>query len=224
MYRTYHVFGLKIKSVIPLPALLISDSLPELEPDIVIEYGKTPEALTNPKFKGMRFQAGPGEFLMRVDGVATYYVQDGRCITIMPEAGAGDDDILIFLMGSAMGALLHQRNIFVLYASAIEVNGESVVFSGPSSIGKSTLAAGFHQRGYPFLADDLCAISTVNGHPAVIPGFPRLKLWADVLKKLNTEKDKLKSIRSGMDIEKYFLPIDRIQDTLVPFGHPSFPC
>jgi hypothetical protein len=161
---------------------------------------------------------------MRVDGVATYYVQDGRCITIMPEAGAGDDDILIFLMGSAMGALLHQRNIFVLYASAIEVNGESVVFSGPSSIGKSTLAAGFHQRGYPFLADDLCAISTVNGHPAVIPGFPRLKLWADVLKKLNTEKDKLKSIRSGMDIEKYFLPIDRIQDTLVPFGHPSFPC
>jgi hypothetical protein len=56
MYRTYHVFGLKIKSVIPLPALLISDSLPELEPDIVIEYGKTPEALTNPKFKGCAFR------------------------------------------------------------------------------------------------------------------------------------------------------------------------
>ena len=221
MYSTYHVFGLKIKSVIPLPALLISDSLSELEPDVVIEYGKTPDALTNPLFKGVRFQAGPGEFLMRVDGVATYYVQYGRCITIMPEAGAGDDDILAFLMGSAMGALLHQRNILLLHASAIEVNGEIVVFSGPSGIGKSTLAAGFHQRGYHFLADDLCAISTANGHPAAIPGFPRLKLWADVLKKLNTEKDKLKSIRSRMDIEKYFLPIDRIQDTPVPLKSVS---
>ncbi len=215
MRNTYHVFGLKIKSVIPLPAPLISYPLPGLKPDVVIEYGKTPDVLTNPQFKGVRFQAGPGEFLLRVDGVALYYVHDGRCITIMPEAEASVDDILIFLMGSAMGALLHQRNILVIHAGAIEVNGESVVFSGPSGIGKSTLTAGFHQRGYPFLADDVCAITTANGHPEVIPGFPRLKLWADVLKKLNTDKDALKSIRWGQDLKKYFLPVDTIQNTPV---------
>ena len=115
-----------------------------------------------------------------------------------------------------MGALLHQRNVLVLHAGAIAVNGASVVFSGPSGIGKSTLAAGFHRRGYPFLADDVCAIMTVNGHPAVIPGFPRLKLWADCLEKLDTDKNKLKSVRGSMKLEKYFLPVDRIQDTPFP--------
>lgn len=216
MKNTYHIFGLNIVSVIPLPAHPVVFSQPDVIPDVIIEYGKMPDSLTNPQFKGVRFQAGAGEFLLRVDGVARYYVQNGSNITIMPESGANDDGILIFLMGSAMGALLHQRNILVLHAAAIVVNGESIIFSGPSGIGKSTLAAGFHRRGYAFLSDDVCTITTANGHPAVIPGFPRLKLWADVLKKLNTDKDELKSVRWGKDLQKYFLPVDCIQDNPVP--------
>lgn len=216
MHNTYHIFGLNISSVIPLPARPVLHPQRDVTPDVIIEYGKTPATLTNPQFKGVRFQAEKGEFLLRVDGVARYYVQDGRRLTIMPETGANGDDIIVFLMSSAMGALLHQRNILVLHAGAIVVNGGSVIFSGPSGIGKSTLTAGFHQRGYPFLADDMCAITTANGHPVVIPGFPRLKLWVDCLKKLNTDKDALKSIRWGKELEKYFLTIESIQDTPVP--------
>jgi hypothetical protein len=216
MDNAYQIFGLSITSVIPLPALPVFHPQPDTTPDVVITYGKAPEALTNPRFKGVRFQAGPGEFLLRVDGVARYYVQDGRSIIIMPEAGANEDNILVFLMGSAMGALLHQRNVLTLHAGAIAVNGESVTFTGPSGIGKSTIAAGFHQRGYPFLADDVCAIKMANGRPAIIPGFPRLKLWADTLKKLNTDKNALKSIRWGKELEKYFLPIESIHNTAVP--------
>lgn len=216
MDNMYRIFDLNIMSVIPLPALPLSHPQTDAVPDVVIEYGDIPDVLTNPRIKGVRYQAAPGEFLLRVDNVARYHVQDGSRITIMPEKGVGDDDVLIFLMGSAMGALLHQRSILVLHAGAITVNGESVIFSGPSGIGKSTLAAGFHQRGYPFLADDVCAITVANGHPSVIPGFPRLKLWADCLKKLNTGKDALKSIRRSRGLEKYFLPIDGIQGASVP--------
>jgi len=216
MDNAYHIFGLNITSVIHLPALPLRHPQRNAIPDVIIEYGKTPATLINPQSKGVRFQAGPGEFLLHVVKVARYYVQDGRRVTIMPEAGAGGDEILLFLMGSVMGALLHQRNVLVLHASAIAVHGESVIFAGPSGIGKSTLAAGLNQRGYPFLADDVCAIATANGRPAVISGFPRLKLWADVLKKLQTDKDELKSVRWGKDLEKYFLPIDCIQDTPVP--------
>ncbi len=216
MDDTYHVFGLKITSAINLPATPILHPRPDADPDLVIAYGEAPEALKNPKFEGVRFQADPGEFLLRVDGVARYHVQGGCRITITPEAGANEDDILVFLMGSAMGALLHQRNILVLHAGAIAVNGGSVIFTGPSGIGKSTLAAGFHRRGYPFLADDVCAITTDNGHPAVIPGFPRLKLWADCLKKMNTDKNTLKRVRWGKDLEKYFLPAEGFSNTPVP--------
>jgi len=214
MVHSYHIFGLNIKSVIPLPAVPVC--LSQTTHDVSITYGSIPDALTNPQDKGVRFQAGKGEFLLGVDGVARYHVQDGRSITIMPEAGAGDDDILVFLMGSAMGALLHQRNVLVLHAGAIAVNGQSVLFSGPSGIGKSTLTAGFHQRGYPFLADDVCAITINGGHPAVIPGFPRLKLWDDVLKRLNTDTGSLKSIRWGKDLKKYFLPVENTQNDPVP--------
>lgn len=215
MVKRYHIFGLSIVSALPLPAKTESVRT-TYPPDIVIGYGDTPDDLSVPVTKGIRFQAAPGEFLLRVDNVARFYVQEGNRITITPERGASEDDILIFLIGSAMGALLHQRNILVLHSSAIAVNGQSIAFCGPSGIGKSTLAAGFHKRGYTFLADDLCAITLCDGSPAVIPGFPRLKLWADTLKKLNTCAGQLKSVRWGVDLEKYFLPVDSSQHLPVP--------
>jgi hypothetical protein len=216
MENTYHIFALNITSAIPLPAAPVLHSQPDVPPDVIIAYGKVPEDLTTPRFKGLFFQASPEEFLLRVDGVARYYVQGGCRITVQPETGANEDNILVFLMGSAMGALLHQRNILALHAGAIVVNGESVIISGPSGIGKSTLAAGFHKRGYPFLSDDVCAITIINGKPAVIPGFPRLKLWDDVLKKLNTDKDQLKSVRWTQGLEKYFLSVEPGRDKPVP--------
>lgn len=211
MPNFYRVFGLNISSAIPLPASPVPPQQDAI-PDIIIAYGETPVSLNNPQFKGVRFQAAPGEFLLRVDNVARYHVQNGSSITISPEVGAMNDDILVFLMGSAMGALLHQRRILALHAGAIVVNGKSVIFAGPSGIGKSTLIAGLHRRGYHFLADDVCAVMIHNGRPAVIPGFPRLKLWTDILKKLDTDKNELKSIRSGKNLEKYYLPVENIQE------------
>jgi hypothetical protein len=216
MDKTYHIFGLNILSSIPLPARPIADPYCELAPDVVIEYGDTPDKLVNPQSKGVRYQAAPGEFLLNVDPVARYYVSEGRRIVISPAPSAEKERILIFLMGSAIGALLHQRNILVLHAGAIAMHDKSIIFSGNSGVGKSTLAAGFHKRGYPFLADDVCAIAIINGKPAVIPGFPRLKLWADVLKKLDKDKDQLKSVRWTQGLDKYFLPVDPLHKNPVP--------
>jgi hypothetical protein len=216
MNNTYNIFGLYIQSIIPFPASPICSLPSEFVPDIIIEYGDTPGQLANPQKKGLRFQAAPREFLLCVDSVARYYVQEGRRITIQPEPGMDEESIRIFLMGSVMGALLHQRNILVLHAGAIAVNGQSVIFSGHSGIGKSTLTAGFHQRGYAFLADDVCAIAIIAGKPAVIPGFPSLKLWADVLKKLNIDKDQLESVRWIQGLEKYFLLAKPGHDQPVP--------
>lgn len=216
MTFAYYIFGLNTVSAIPLPATPTASPPPDLSPDITIEYGKAPHALENPQFKGVRFQAAPGEFLLCVDDIARYHVRNGNRITITPDKGASEDDILLFLMGSAMGALLHQRNILVLHAGAVDVNGGSVLFAGPSGVGKSTLTAGFHRRGYPFLADDVCAITIHNGAPAVLPGFPRLKLWADVLRKLEADRSALKSVRWNGNLEKYFLPAEDTRRVPVP--------
>lgn len=207
MPKHYRIFGLTVASKLPLPA---QPSEPDTSstPDVVINYGDTPPTLASAQITGIRFQASPGEFLLQVDGVARFHVKNGNSITITPVLVTPEEDILPFLMGSAFGALLQQRKILVLHGSAIEANGASVLFCGPSGAGKSTLAAGFHQRGYRFLADDLCAISLISGQPMVTPGFPRLKLWADALKRLETSTDNLHSVRWGADLQKFFLPAE----------------
>jgi hypothetical protein len=215
MHTVYHIFGLNIQSAVPLPSSPVHYEQ-KFECDVLIDYGTVPEELMDFQFKGAWYQASSRGFLLRIDGVARYYIQDGCRITVMPEEGADEDDVLLFLMGSAMGALLHQRNVLVLHAGAIVVNGKSLIFLGPSGIGKSTLTAGLYKRGYPFLADDVCAITSINGIPVVIPGFPRLKLWTDTLTKLKTERKGLKSIRGPQGFEKYFLPVDNAYDKPVP--------
>lgn len=216
MSNVFRIFGLHITSVIPLPALSAFPTTQETVQDIVIEFGETPITLSSPLFKGVRFQAAPGELLLCVDRVARYHVQNGSRITITPENGAKDDDILLFLMGSAMGALLHQRNILALHAGAVEVGGRGVIFAGASGVGKSTLTAAFHRRGYPFLADDVCAITVHNGTPSVFSGFPRLKLWADALNKLGTGKKGLENVRWSGNLEKYYLPVKNTQQAPIP--------
>jgi len=201
----YHAFGLKIASAIPFL------EMPQTEgsPDVTIPYGKTPESLSDPKISGVRYQAGPGEFLLQVDNVARYYVSNGNHIIVERETGAADEETLLFLMGSAMGALLHQRNILPLHGSSVEVDGEGVIFVGTSSIGKSTIAGGFHKRGFALLSDDVCAVTAKNdADPHIIPGFPRLKLWADALKKLEEGRKGLNRVRLDQDFEKYFFPFD----------------
>ena len=138
----YHAFGLNIASSIPFLDMPKTEGIP----DVVITYGKTPEALSDPNVSGVRYQAGPGKFFLQVDNVARYYAANGDNILIERESGAADEEVLLFLMGSAMGAILHQRNIQPLHGSAIKVDHEGVIFVGPSSIGKSTLAGGFQKR------------------------------------------------------------------------------
>jgi hypothetical protein len=209
----YRAFGLNIDSEIPFL------DMPQVEggADVLIRYGRTPDDIPDAKSKGVRYQASPGKFLLWIDNVARYYVTSGTHILVERSSVTADEEILLFLMGSAMGALLHQRNILPLHASAIEVDREGVIFVGPSSIGKSTLAGGFHKKGYPLLADDVCAIDIKNGGlPYIIPGFPRLKLWADALKRLEEDRKNLKRVRLDRTFEKYFVPFAHACDDPVP--------
>ncbi len=183
---------------------------------MVIVYGDPPRRLCNPVVKTARCQVGSQELLLTVDSIARYHVQQGRRITVAPKSDAAHEAVLLFLLGSAMGALLHQRGTLILHAGAVAVHRSAFIFSGPSGIGKSTLAAGFHQRAYRFLADDLCVVNGINGKPMVMPGFPWLKLWPDVACRLGHDRDRLSRVQLGMNRVKYFLPINTVPEDPVP--------
>lgn len=195
--KTYQAWGLTIASCLDLPEFLPGNGEAV---DVEVGYGPVPENLDGARSKGVRFQAAPGRFLLTVDGVARYLTADGRKITIQKAPGAEEDAVRLFLQGSAFGALLHQRGLLPLHASAIAVNGKAILFSGMSGAGKSTLAGAFCKRGYSVLADDISVVSPGgDAIPMVLPGFPQIKLWADATRKLKEDTAGLRKVREELD-------------------------
>ncbi len=199
---TYKAFGLTIQSEIELPELPIAFGAP----DVTITLGNVPKTLDNPLFTGVRFVTKLNEFLLRVDRIASYYVIEGKQITveIMPEADIAD--VRLFLLGSAFAALIHQKGLLPFHGSSVNIDNSAIIFSGQSGAGKSTLAAAFYKKGYPLLSDDISVISfSEKGEPFVQPGYPQMKLWADSIKKLGDEPSAYNTIRK--QIEKRSIPI-----------------
>ncbi len=191
-------FGMTIQSCISLPSYTTAED----KPDVVIRYGSVPDCLPDARRIRIYSQSSPGKFLFTMNKVAKYLVSDGSNITIERMPNAREEEIRLFLMGTAWGALLFQRGFLPIHGSAVFVNGRGVIFTGGSGIGKSTLATAFALRGYRLLSDDLCAISSEKGEKIIMtPGFPQIKLWAHSLNKLNMDKEKLLPVRPNM--EKY---------------------
>ena len=70
-------------------------------------------------------------------------------------------------------ALLQQRGVMTLHASAIETQAGAVLFAGPSGIGKSSLAAALVERGNTMLADDVTGVVLdAAGRPVALSAFP----------------------------------------------------
>jgi hypothetical protein len=128
---------------------------------------------------------------------------------VAPEPGAAARNVRLFLLGSAMGMLLHQRGLLPLHANAVEIDGKAVAFMGPSGIGKSTLAAWFHDRGHRVIADDVCVVRfDEEGHPWAEPGLPRLRLWRDALESSGRDQSQHERSYAGIDnFEKFDVPI-----------------
>lgn len=136
------------------------------------------------------------DFYFEVPDVARFRITGKSLIVVEAAPGADDAAIRLFLLGSALGALLMQRDLLVLHGNAIAVGERCLVCVGPSGVGKSTLTGRFIQRGYRVLADDVVPIDRAR---RAIPGLPRIKLWKDVADKLNIETEGLSRIRPTID-------------------------
>ncbi len=216
--RHYSLFGLTVVSELPLP------ELPPGKPpaDVVVRRGVVPEALDEVKKRGVLYQAGPGRLLLRVRDVGRFLVSDGREIRVEPASEAEERALRVFLYGSAMGALLQQRGVLPLHASAIEAGGRAIVLAGNSGEGKSTLAAAFHRAGYRVLADDVVAVHPGGDGdgdaPRAFPAYPALKLWPDALARLEIDPSELARERPGL--EKTILPTgERFAGEPLPITH-----
>jgi len=197
----YSAFGLNIASEFKLPEL--PESTFE-QPEVTIRWGENPAELTDIRGRGVLYQARKDDFLFRLDTVGSFRVQNGKEITVERLNKATDDEVRLFLLGSAFGALLMQRNLLPFHGSTVVKDDKAYVIGGISGAGKSSLAAALVKKGYRLLADDISVIQIENGKPIVLPGIPHLKLWEDVLKKL--EEDSSQYVKVRPQLLKYRKP------------------
>jgi len=198
----YKVYGLCLGSELELPEL---NPVQNTRVDVTICYGKVPEHLPEIKGSGVLFEAAQDDFLFKFQGIGRYRVQDGCRITLQPEREALPSEIRLVLLGSSIGALLHQRGMLAIHGSAISDGHQAVILTGQSGVGKSALAAGLIELGYSLIADDISVIGKNEEQQFIVEaGIPHLKLWKDVLAHLKKSND-LSKVRPHL--EKYRMPI-----------------
>lgn len=195
--KRYSLFGLQIRSELPLPELF--DSAADRPSDVLIRVGEVPAP--SPLSPGVH-QLGSDAILV-VPDCGRYLIRGGSEIVVKPDDGASDRKVRLFLLGSAFGLLLHQRKLLPLHANAVEIGGEATMFMGPSGVGKSTLAAWFHDHGYRIVADDVSVVTFDEaGLPYVQPGLPRLRLREDILLATGRSPDEFRLSFAGPDAHR----------------------
>lgn len=205
-FHVYRAFGLAIASAIPIPEMVrVEPGIDEATAgDVLVRIGPAPRP---PGLEDVvtGVAAGPHDFWMAVPGVAQLHVSGGALIIIEPAPGAALDDVRAYLLGSAMGALLHQRGCLPLHASAVTIGERAVAFCGTSGAGKSTLALALVRRGHRLICDDIAAVTIADDGPHIRPGLANLKLWRDSLEAAGETPAALEPVLAAMD--KYKLPV-----------------
>lgn len=212
----YQVYGLTVQSELELPEL---SSITQCNCEATVRFGDVPEFLSDEINDFDWISYSSRRCLIRIENIGRFLVENGKTITIdrrldrFRKRGTGVHaaDVRAFLLGSAFGALLHQRDFLPLHVSAVESPGGTWAFTGDSGAGKSTIAGWMHRRyNWPMISDDVSVIRPEFEEALLFPGPRKLKLWEDAVKHLGCKEEKL--VRDLSNTPKFQLYLsDRTQ-------------
>lgn len=186
----YTYAQLQVRSNLELPeweSFLLSEVPKEVDVSIHVEGCNLAQSVIAPESV-----VSANEFYFHMPEVGTYRIINGKKITVSPAPGAGQNELRLFLLGSAWGALCYQRGLLAIHAGAVQVGNEAVLFCALPGKGKSTMTAWLAAQGFPLVSDDLCCIDFFeNDQPVVFPSTQRFRLWKDALQALGWNSDEL---------------------------------
>lgn len=154
-----------------------------------------------------------------VPNVAKFRISDGNTIEVDRFPECSDEQLSVYLMGSCMGSVLHQRGYMPLHGSCVTDGVHSVLLTGDSGAGKSTLAAEFLSHDWKLLTDDVTAVTNVDEVPTVQPSYPSQKLWQDSLLRYTHKDTDIHSLYFENDREKFGVRVEEhFTDRLSPLS------
>lgn len=202
MYR-YQTFGLTIQTALALPELFSGQeaySVGKAQADVIIRFGKINNLPTAVRGASRYVWPAPEGIYLGWEDVGAFLIREGREIIIDPYPGVEESLLRLFILGTTLAMLLHQRGeVVVLHASVVVVAGQAVAFVGAKGFGKSTVAAALHARGHGLLSDDILAVDLRQDKPLALPGFPQLKLWPDALGSLGYDAALVPRLRPELE-------------------------
>lgn len=182
--------------------------------DVVIARGEVPAAIPDPVFSSALAQAAPGRFLLRHEGRFRLLAENGARITYHCEAACHWDELVLFLMGSGLGAIAYQRGLLPLHASAVAKGDRVFAFCGESGAGKSTLAAALAGSHAAFFSDDILLVDPTPGPRGVMchAGQKDMKLWRDAFDLVAAERGDpvVAAAVGGANRDKHFAGPERL--------------
>jgi hypothetical protein len=186
--RTYHLYGLRLRSEWPLPWPAVSAAwLAE------VDLLRGPAAGFARAFEEARATAGEertwqrgvrledGQTYLRWPERFEFLVSaDGRAVAARALRDGSREAFHTYLLGQALSFALIKQGFDPLHATTVTIDGGAVAFLGESGYGKSSLGAAFVRAGHRLLTDDLLVLSPCDGVFIAHPGPPRIKLFPEM--------------------------------------------
>jgi len=198
----YRIYGLVLASEIELPEISACQIALSSTPDVHVRFD-TFEAPKNSNPFDYVLMAD-GATTVDIPGVATFAVERGRLIRIVPRPGVHPALVRMFLLSWGMDLIFHQRGLLVLHASAVAFGDHIVAFAGDTAAGKSTMAAYCVQAGAKLVADDMVRVSLTADGVRAYAGAPHLRLWREALDGLDWSSKERAAIFFRKD--KFWVP------------------
>ena len=196
----YYAFGLVIESDIELTGLPLA-SQAQGRP-VRLSLGEVPESLPNARVINQNLQTQGESLLMNLPGFGRMLIHAGQEVQVAPDPNTTPLLVRMVSLNLGLSAILHQRGALALHASAVATPKGAVLFCGNHRAGKSTLAVGLNQKGWPILCDDKCAIIQQDDQVLALPAYPQVKLWRDAIERLAVQVETGEKLP---DVEKYNL-------------------
>ena len=179
--------------------------------DVKLEQRKVFPKVDPVLYESPRLEANERQFFMSVPDIADYYSEDGKRVYLNWKEPLQKKSVELYLNGSVLGSILHQRNILALHGSSFQLEGRTVIICGDSGFGKSSITftiCKLYQAG--FLTDDITPIRQGR----IMQISERLKLWKDTLDELDMETNDLNQIYPEMD--KYYVQLKSTDKSVSP--------
>lgn len=136
--------------------------------------------------------------------VGYFEARSGKEIFFEEYSGLDEADAKEFVMGNTMALLFFEKDRIVIHGSAVRFKDKTIILSGDSGAGKSTMASKLIREGGKLISDDQCIVYIKDGNPILVPGYPAQKLCVDASERNNFDVSKL--IKVDPHKNKYVIP------------------